>query len=62
MRKASRCASETCSEAGGALARPAFHAVLGLGGETESLSHRELQERRKIVQKKLEDEGGFPGF
>jgi ubiquinone biosynthesis protein len=37
-------------------------ATLGLEGETESLSHRELQERRKIVQKKLEDEGGFPGF
>jgi ubiquinone biosynthesis protein len=37
-------------------------ATLGVDEDTESLTHRELQERRKIVQKKLEDEGGFPSF
>jgi len=37
-------------------------ASLGLDSDTESMTHRELQERRKIVQKKLEDEGGMPGF
>lgn len=40
----------------------AMKATLGVDEDADSMTHRELQERRKIVQKKLEDEGGFPGF
>ncbi len=34
--------------------------ALGLEGEVESLTHRELQQRRQEIQKKLEDEVGSP--
>lgn len=37
-------------------------ASLGLEGETASLTHRELQQRRQIIQKKLEESGALPGL
>ncbi|MAI80894.1 MAG: ABC transporter [Deltaproteobacteria bacterium] len=42
----------------------AARATLGLEDADESITHRELQERRQIVQKKLEDQvgGSIPGF
>ena len=36
-------------------------ASMGLTNDVESITHRELQERRKIVQKKIEEAGGLPG-
>ena len=36
--------------------------ALGLEDEIDSISHRELQARRKIVQEKLEAEGGLPSL
>ncbi|HYC24028.1 MAG TPA: AarF/UbiB family protein [Candidatus Bathyarchaeia archaeon] len=35
-------------------------ASMGLTNDVESITHRELQERRKIVQKKIEAAGGLP--
>ena len=35
-----------------------FKASLGLSGEVETLTHRELVKRREIVRKRLEDVGG----
>ena len=35
-----------------------FKASLGLSGEVETLTHRELVKRREIVRKRLEDAGG----
>jgi ubiquinone biosynthesis protein len=37
-----------------------MRAQLGLEDGVESLTHRELQERRKLLQKRLEDAGGLP--
>jgi ubiquinone biosynthesis protein len=37
-----------------------MRAQLGLEGDVQSLTHRELQERRKLLQKRLEDAGGLP--
>ena len=40
-----------------------MRAGLGLEGDTDSITHRELQERRQIIQKKLGDSGaGLPGL
>ena len=37
-----------------------MRAQLGLEDGVDSLTHRELQERRKLLQKRLEDAGGLP--
>jgi ubiquinone biosynthesis protein len=39
-------------------ARQAF----GLEGDVDSITHRELQARRQVIQKKLEEEGALPTF
>ena len=35
-------------------------AQLGLEDGVDSLSHRELRERRNLIQKRVEDAGGLP--
>jgi ubiquinone biosynthesis protein len=37
-----------------------MRAQLGLEDDVQSLTHRELQERRKLLQKRIEDAGGLP--
>jgi len=36
--------------------------ALGLEGEVDSITHRELQTRRRVIQEKLEKEGGLPAL
>jgi ubiquinone biosynthesis protein len=33
---------------------------MGLEGDVESLTHRELQQRRREIEKKIEEGGGLP--
>lgn len=35
-------------------------ASLGLEASTESITHTELQERRKLIQDRIEEAGGIP--
>ena len=57
MRAAGVGAASELLVAGVVEAGPTVEAHVGLEGDVDSITHRELQERRRNIQEKLEAEG-----